>query len=318
MHIHFDGFPHVMVSQQFSRQWIEESFLPLTDEMENIFKQGGCDLLRGKRMVSLFYQASTRTKMSFEMAHDYLGGRVVFSTENAREFSSAVKGEKTQDAMLVVDRYRPDVIVLRYDRDISSDLAVKLSKAAILNAGDREPGQHPTQGLLDIRTIFKRLGKIDGICVAMVGDLVNGRTVRSLAYLLGKFRGVKIHFISPANTKMKDDVKHYLDKHGVDFYESTDLRKIAPQVDVIYQTRTQEECGAKIDRNNHDLGYFMVNKEICDLMKPDAVIMHPLPRVDEITEEVDSDPRAAYLTDQIDSGLLTRMALLKMILTPNL
>ena len=185
-----------------------------------------------------------------------------------------------------------------------------------VNAGDRVPGQHPTQALLDLRTIYKRRGKIDGLKIAMVGDLKKGRTVRSLSYLLGKFKDVEIDFVSPRNARMGGDVKRYLNKHGIKFLESTDLRKVAADVDVIYQTRTQTECGSKLDRKDHNIGYFIVDGMILSLMKKDAIIMHPLPRIDEITPEVDKDPRAVYLTEQIDSGLFTRMALLEMILAP--
>jgi len=313
MSSHFDGWPHIIEAQQFSRDWLEQEFLPLTDEMEGIISARGCKMLEGKRMVSLFYQPSTRTRMSFEMAMDYLGGSVVFSTENAREFSSAKKGETLRDTFLVINRYRPDVIVIRYDKEIGAKFAAEVSRAPVLNAGDREPGQHPTQALLDLRTIFKRRGAIDGLRIAMVGDLVNGRTVRSLSYLLGKFNGVRIFYVSPPNTRMLGDVKEYLGRHGVEYTELTDLREVAELVDVIYQTRAQLECGTVLNKSD---GYFVVDPPILDLMRKDTIVMHPLPRVDEITTDVDNDPRAVYLTDQVDSGLLTRMALLKMILAP--
>jgi aspartate carbamoyltransferase catalytic subunit len=312
MNNHFDGWPHVIKAQQFSRQWLEQVFLPLTDEMQVVFNNKGCGILNGKKMVSFFYQPSTRTRMSFELAMDYLGGRVVFSTENAREFSSGAKGETLSDTIGVINRYRPDVIVIRYDHRIGAELAAQVSDVPIINAGDRKPGQHPTQALLDLRTIFKRHGTIDGLKIAMVGDLDKGRTVRSLSYLLGKFDGIKIYFVSPKNTRMGSDVKRYLLKHNVEFEELTDLRKVAPIVNVIYQTRAQVECGTKLDRTQ---GYFVVDKAILDLMDKDSTIMHPLPRVDEITVDVDKDPRAVYLTEQIDSGLFVRMALLRMILT---
>lgn len=278
-------------------------------------------MLNGKRMVSLFYQPSLRTRMSFELAMDYLGGRTVFASENAREFSSAKKGESLRDTIRVVNRYRPDVIILRYDREIGAERAVEVSKIPIINAGDREPGQHPTQGLLDLWAIRECRGEIDGLKIAMVGDLKEGRTVRSLSYLLGKFEGVTIYFVSPKELQMKDDVKDYLKRHNVFFEEGVDLRNVASRVDVIYQTRVQRECGSKIDWIKYGSECFTVTKEICGAMAGHAIIMHPLPRDEneqEITSEVDSDNRAVYLTDQIDSGLFTRMALLKMILAPDI
>lgn len=311
--VRFDGWPHVICAQQFSREWLEGEFLPLTDEMQAVFEAGGCEDLKGKRMVSLFYQPSTRTRMSFEMAMYYLGGVVAFSSDNAGEFSSASKGETLKDSIRVINRYRPDVIVIRYNREIGVSFAAEVSRAPILNAGDREPGQHPTQALLDWRTISKHRGAIDGLKIAMVGDLKNGRTVRSLSYLLGKFEGVEIYYVSPPGAKMGDDVKQYLQKHKVKFMELTDLREVAFHVDVVYQTRVQVECGTAFQREG---GYFVVDWNVLNMMKKNAIVMHPLPRVDEITIDVDNDPRAVYLTEQIDSGLFTRMALLKMILAP--
>lgn len=325
MDARFEGWPHVIYAQQFSRLWLEKLLFVHARAMKTVVAHGGCDVLRGKRAISFFYQSSSRTAGSLAMAMDFLGGRVVFSTENAREFSSASKGETLSDTILVLNRYRPDVIFLRYDREIGAEIAAGVSSVPIVNAGDRQPadrpqspfsGQHPTQAFLDVFTIQERLGRIDGVKIAMVGDLINGRTVRSLSYLLGKFEGIEIHFISPDTARMRNDVKKHLHEHGVCFTESTDLRRVAPLVDVIYQTRTQKECGMSFDRNDHDLGYFIVDQGILDLMKRDAIIMHPLPRVDEITPDVDKDPRAVYLTDQIDSGLYTRMALLEMILAP--
>ncbi len=326
MDIQFD-WPHVIYSQQekFSADWLTKEFFPQAREMKPIVASGGCDMLRGKRAVSLFYQSSTRTAGSLAFAMDFLGGRVVFSTDNAREFSSASKGETLEDSIRVWNRFSPDIIFLRYDREIGAEIAASVSRVPIINAGDRQPkgaplspfsGQHPTQAFLDVFTIQEMLGGIDGISIAMVGDLINGRTVRSLSYLLGKFSGVTIYYVSPKNARMRQDVKDYLDRHSVIWREETDLREVASCVDVVYQTRTQKECGTEIDRNDRNLGYFMVDGAILKMMKRDSIIMHPLPRVDEIAPEVDSDPRAVYLKDQIDSGLYTRMALLKMILAP--
>jgi len=317
MKTRFEGWPHIVEAQQFSREWIEGQFLPLADHMQEIFEQGGSDILGGKRMVSFFYEPSTRTRMSFERAMDCLGGRVMFSSDNAGEFSSASKGETLTDTIRVINRYRPDVIVLRYNQEIGAEFAAKVSRAPIISAGDRAPGQHPTQALLDLRTIFKRRGSIDGLRIAMAGDLLNGRTVRSLCYLLGKFKGIDITFVSPGTLQMKPDVKGYLNRHNVSFRELIDIGEAAETADVIYQTRTQTECGSDFNKSDRNLGRFIINWEVVGMMKEDAIIMHPLPRVDEITTDVDDNSRAVYLTDQIDSGLFTRMALLQMILDPH-
>jgi len=312
----FDGWPHVVCAQQFAREWITGHFFPLAKNMEKISKnrmeEGS---LKGKRLLALFYEPSTRTRFSFEMAMFHLGGQVCH-TESAGHFSSAVKGETLKDTILVLNQLEPDIIVLRHNIEGSSALAASLSSVPIINAGDGI-GQHPTQALLDIYTIYKKFGTLDGISIAMVGDLMNGRTVRSLSYLLGKFNDVKIHFVSPSCAQMKTDIKDYLLKHEIEIFETNDLRDVAKEVDVIYQTRTQKERGTSFDRNDHNLGYFSIDKSITNLMKEKAIIMHPLPRVDEINTEVDNDPRAVYLTDQVRSGLHARMALLKMILAPD-
>lgn len=306
-------FKHIIEAQQFGRGWLSLEFFPLVKHMEDIVMNRGSDYLHRKRMITFFYEASTRTRASFEIAMDMLGGKVVFSTENAREFSSVAKGETLKDTIMVLNRYKPDVIVLRYFEEGGAKMASEVSKASIINAGDGS-GQHPTQALLDLYTIQKKLGHIDNISIAMVGDLFRGRTVRSLSYLLGKFSGIKIYFVSPDSLRIKNDIKDYLIRHGVFFAETKDLRIVAPMVDVVYQTRAQKERGT-VDFSDESNGFFMVNKKLIDLMKSESIIMHPLPRNDEISLEVDEDPRAVYLTDQIDSGLYVRMALLKMMLS---
>jgi len=301
---------HILEAQQFNRDFLEKKLFPLVKEMEKIAKEGSSDILVGKRMITLFYEPSTRTRASFEIAMDMLGGKVVFSTENARRFSSAAKGETLEDTIRVLNGYHPDVIILRYDEEGGAKRAAAVSKVPIINAGDGT-GQHPTQALLDLWTIQKEIGRVSGTSIAMVGDLARGRTVRSLSYLYGKFPEVKIYFISSIATRMKDDIKDYLKRHQVWFEEGNDLKKVAPKVDVIYQTRTQKERGTLLEDKTEN--FCLVNQEVLNLMKKDAIILHPLPRNEEITPEVDEDPRAAYLR-QAENGLYVRMALLKMIL----
>lgn len=304
---------HILEAQQFNRGWLEKKLFPMAKKMERVVKKGGSNELRGKKMITLFYEPSTRTRSSFEMAMNFLGGRVVFSTENARQFSSAAKGETLEDTIRVLNNYQPDIIVLRYDEEDGAKRAARISSVPIINAGDGT-GQHPTQALLDIYTIQKELGEIDGISIAMVGDLIRGRTVRSLSYLLTKFSDIKFYFVSPITMKMKDDIKDYLKKCKFWFVEEEDLRKIASKVDVIYQTRTQNERGKIIGDFKEMKNFCKVNQEVLDLMKKDAIIMHPLPRIDEITPDIDKDNRAAYFR-QAENGLYVRMALLKLILS---
>jgi aspartate carbamoyltransferase catalytic subunit len=262
-------------------------------------------------MATLFYEPSTRTRLSFESAMKRLGGEVL-TTENAREFSSAAKGETLEDTIRTVEGYS-DIIVLRHFESGAARQAAAVANIPIINAGDG-PGQHPTQALLDMYTIQREIGRLDDIEVALVGDLANGRTVRSLAYLLAKYNNVKIYFVGPDVVKMKDDIKNYLTLKGVEWEESTDLMEVASKCDVVYQTRIQRErFGERIDLYNEARGKYIIDKKVMNVLQKHAVIMHPLPRLDEIMVDVDTDPRAAYFR-QAKNGLYIRMALLKLLL----
>jgi aspartate carbamoyltransferase catalytic subunit len=262
-------------------------------------------------MATLFYEPSTRTRLSFEAAMYRLGGEVI-TTESAREFSSAAKGETLEDTIRIVDGYS-DVIVLRHYESGSARRAADVASVPILNAGDG-PGQHPTQALLDVYTIQKEIGKLDGIKVALVGDLANGRTARSLAYLLTKYEDVKLYFVAPDVVRMKDDIKEHLNENGVPFEEEDDLMKVVPEVDVVYQTRIQRErFGDRTADYEKVRGKYIIDKKVMSALSDDAIVMHPLPRVDEIDPVVDRDPRAAYFR-QAHNGVFIRMALLRMVL----
>lgn len=265
--------------------------------------------LEGYVMATLFYEPSTRTRLSFEAAMGKLGG-VILSTESAGEFSSAAKGETLEDTVRTVEGYA-DCLVLRHFTAGSAKLATTVANKPIISAGDG-PGQHPTQALLDVYTIRRELGRLENFKIAMIGDLANGRTVHSLAYLLSKFEGVEMVFVAPDIIPMKPDIKEYLTEKGVKWTEVDDLHAVAREVDVLYQTRIQKE--RFLDRPEDYLkvkGQFVIDREILGLLKPDSVIMHPLPRVDEITTDVDADPRAAYFR-QAGNGLFIRMALLRL------
>jgi len=302
------GLRHVIRAQQFDRPWLE-SFFGTAKDMEEVAGRGGSDALKGKIMATLFYQPSTRTRLSFETAMLRLGGQVI-STENAKEFSSAAKGESLEDTIRVVAGYA-DVIVLRHYELGSSERAAALDAAPVINAGDG-PGQHPTQALLDLYTIERELGRLDGISVAMVGDLKYGRTVRSLAYLLAKFDGVRIAFVAPGVCRIGEDIKEYLDRHRVPYEETDDLPAVCRRADVVYQTRIQKEAFSFEElRDEYETARnrFVITPELASLMRKDAIIMHPLPRVGEIAAAVDADPRAAYFR-QAKNGLYVRMAIL--------
>lgn len=296
---------HVIESQQFNRKTIELLF----KAADSLLKSEK-DPLRGKIMASLFYEPSTRTRFSFESAMLRLGGEVI-STENASEFSSAAKGETLEDTIRVISQYA-DIIILRYPEKGASKRAAAVSEVPIINAGDGA-GQHPTQALLDLYTIQKELGRIDGVHIALVGDLKNGRTVRSLAYLLGKYKSISITFISPKPLQIGFEIKEYLDRHNVTWEEQENWGGILKNVDVIYQTRIQKERFRKAgDYKKFKGKYILTSKEVKQ-MKKNSIVMHPLPRVDEIATEVDASPKAAYFR-QAKHGLLIRMALLQFLL----
>jgi aspartate carbamoyltransferase catalytic subunit len=233
-------------------------------------------------------------------------------TDNAREFSSAAKGETLEDTIRIVSGYS-DVIVLRHNEEGAARRAAAVSDIPVINAGDGR-GQHPTQALLDVYTIKDELNRLDGVSVAMVGDLANGRTVRSLAYLLSKFRDVTIWFVAPPEVAMGDDIKAHLDEHGVRWRETRELDEVLPLVDVVYQTRIQKERFADEADYLRLKGIYRIDEDAMARLREDAIVMHPLPRVDEISPDVDSDPRAAYFR-QARNGLHIRMALLDMVLS---
>ena len=300
---------HVIESQQFSRSMLDELFA-LTEEIKSEPHRFS-GRLNGSVMAALFYEPSTRTRLSFEAAMLRLGGSTM-GTDNAREFSSAAKGETLEDTIRIVGGYA-DVIVLRHNEEGAAKRAAGVSSVPIINAGDG-PGQHPTQALLDLYTIRQELSRVDGIRIAMVGDLANGRTVRSLTYLLSKFKDIKIWFVAPPQVAMREDLKEHLTEHNIPWVETEDLDAVLPEVDVVYQTRIQKERFADPAAYLALKGIYRIDNRSLGLMRKYSIVMHPLPRVDEIAPEVDSDPRAAYFR-QAHNGLHIRMALLNILLS---
>lgn len=297
---------HIIDTRQFKERAVVEEIFRLADEVKRE-KAKYAKVLDDQSMITLFYEPSTRTRLSFEMAMTKLGGSVV-STENAAEFSSAVKGESLEDTIRVVCGYEPDVIVMRHKNNGSALRAALVSDVPIINAGDGS-NQHPTQALLDLYTISVEIGKIDGLKVGFVGDLKKGRTVRSLAYLLSHLEGNELFFVSPESMRLEDDIRSYMKERRVAFEESEDLGEVLPEVDVLYVTRLQKERYS----SEHDGSYYVLDRDGVARMRPGSIIMHPLPRNEEISPEVDSDTRAAYFR-QSANGLYVRMALLHNLL----
>jgi aspartate carbamoyltransferase catalytic subunit len=296
--------PFLIESQQFDKELLFYLF-----NRANELRLHPSDSLKGKILTTLFYEPSTRTRLSFESAMLRMGGGVV-STENAKEFSSAVKGESLEDTIRVVCAYA-DCIVMRHYEDGSAKKAATIATKPFVNAGDGK-GQHPTQALLDLYTIYRELGKIDGITIAMVGDLLNGRTVHSLSYLLGKFSNIKIIFVSPNNLGIKEEIKEYLDRHNIKHEEKTNLEEVLPIADIIYMTRIQKERMLLEDYENAK-GKYTINEENLKLVRENSIIMHPLPHVEEINLPIkieNEDKRIAYFR-QAENGVYVRMALLE-------
>jgi aspartate carbamoyltransferase catalytic subunit len=298
---------HVVEVAQFDRPALERLFAA-TDRMRDLPRRSAP--MAGYTLATIFYEPSTRTRLSFETAMHRLGGNVV-STENAREFSSAIKGESVEDTIRIVEGYA-DAIVIRHYEQGSAHRAATVASVPILNAGDG-PGEHPSQALLDLYTIRHELGRIDGLRVALVGDLRFGRTARSLARLLRQTEGTELIFVSPPAIPMGNDVRAELEQAGVPFRDEPDLDAVLPNVDVVYQTRVQKERFTTREEYEAARGQYVIDAEAMRRLNPDAILMHPLPRVDEITVDVDTDPRAAYFR-QAHNGVFVRMALLAHVL----
>lgn len=306
-------FNHIISTKQFLDTNILDKLFSLADEMEKLDKQNKLpNPLKGKILAALFYEPSTRTRFSFETAMHKLGGSVI-STENAAQFSSAIKGETLQDSIRIISGYA-DVIVIRHYQEGAARLASEVSSVPIINAGDGI-GEHPTQALLDIYTIKKELGDINGLKIALIGDLLNGRTIHSLLPLLSLF-DTQIFLVSPEQLKLPEKYKAILREKKIKFEETANLEEVLGKADVFYVTRVQKERFNNLEEYEKLKSCFAIDKQSMEKIKEKAVIMHPLPRITEISTEIDSDKRAAYFR-QAKNGLYIRMALLQSILEKN-
>jgi aspartate carbamoyltransferase len=299
---------HILSVKQFSREDIEAIFV-IAEEMRTMVERVGTfDLLKGKLLASLFYEPSTRTSSSFTAAMERLGGSVIPISEV--RYSSVSKGESLPDTVRTLECYS-DVIVLRHPEVGAAATAARYVRKPIINAGDGI-GEHPTQALLDLFTIREELGNLDGLTVTMLGDLKNGRTVHSLSRLLTLFHA-RINLVSPEMLRMPPEIMEELAAKGVTLSEHRELEGVLPNTDVLYVTRVQKERFAdEADYLAHKDAYVITPATLTQA-KQKMIVMHPLPRVGEISMEVDDDPRAAYFR-QMEYGLYVRMALLAMVL----
>ena len=269
--------------------------------------QKGSDMLKGKILATLFFEPSTRTRLSFESAMLKLGGSIIGFGD--AETSSVKKGENLADTVRTVENYS-DIIALRHPLEGAARLAAEFAKIPIINAGSGAE-EHPTQALVDLYTIRKEKGSIDGLKIALVGDLRYGRTVHSLAYALSLYN-IELYLVSPESLKMRREVLRTI-QNKISVSESQSLEKIIPQVDVLYVTRIQKERFPDQAEYAKVKGIYRVDSKNIASAKKDMIILHPLPRVDEIAPEVDALPQARYF-QQVGNGVVVRMALLSLVL----
>ena len=307
MGIYPSPYTHTILSQQFTPEFLEEVF-KLADDVRCSPLQYN-EELRGKVVATLFFEPSTRTRLSFESAVARLGGAVI-STENAREFSSASKGETIEDTIRIISMYA-DMIVMRHYEDDASLKALATVSVPLVNAGSGR-SQHPTQALLDAYTIWREYGKLENLHIAFVGDLLHGRTCDSLVYILAKFSGNMFSFVAPENCSLKEGLKEHLEEHSVLYKELSTIEGVIHDADVLYMTRVQKERFEDEAEYEKAKGQYVLTKALAERMKEKAIILHPLPRVDEIAVEVDTDSRAKHF-EQAQNGLWVRMALLVLL-----
>lgn len=295
---------HVLSADQFTRDDLDK-ILARSYEMESIIAAGGSKMCEGKILGALFYEPSTRTRLSFEVAMMRLGGNVVSETDVT--FSSQTKGEVMEDTIRIVGGYA-DVIAIRTKVKGEAKLAAHYSPVPVLNGGDGA-GEHPTQSLLDLFTIAKHHRITDDqLKVAFVGDLKYGRTVHSLAKVLRNYDGVDLSFVAPEVIQMPEE---YVEAGDNVYNELTE--EVLTQADVIYDTRMQKERFDNLDQYHEVRNAFVFTSELVNKMKPSATLMHPLPRVNEIHQEVDTLPQAKYF-EQAQNGVPVRMALIAEVL----
>jgi aspartate carbamoyltransferase catalytic subunit len=293
---------------QFSRAELELILRVASDMQQELAHAPGLDMLKGYVMGALFFEPSTRTRLSFETAMHRLGGSVVgFASAGS---SSAAKGESLADTIRTVDQY-VDVIAMRHPRIGSADEAAEVAKAPVINGGDGA-GQHPTQALLDLFTIQSERGRVDGNTIVLCGDLKYGRTVHAGVELYKQY-DCKLVFVAPEQLRMPAELTARLRGQGVEVEETTDLQEALAQADVLYMTRIQKERFEDVAEYERLKSSYILTRDMVERIGPRTTIMHPLPRVDEIATDVDGLPNAAYFR-QARSGVYIRMALIALVL----
>ncbi|NWG03162.1 MAG: aspartate carbamoyltransferase [Syntrophaceae bacterium] len=297
----------ILHGNQFLEKDIEAIIKMASNIEKALKKKDSFTLLKGKILATLFFEPSTRTRLSFEAAMQRMGGGVI--SLGSVEGSSVAKGETLTDTVRTISQYA-DVIVIRHPRTGSAKEAADAVSIPVINAGDGT-GQHPTQALLDIYTIYKELGSFKELVVSMVGDLKNGRTVHALVELLSLYQS-RFYFVSPKSLRMPEEITSHLRKKGIKVEETEDMLKAANASNLIYMTRIQKERFTDLTEYERVKGSYIIDETFLKKLRKKMTILHPLPRVDEITPEVDRYPGAAYFR-QVKNGLFLRMALLSMV-----
>ena len=294
----------ILSVNQFGRDDLRYLFGVAHEMREMVARVGSFDLLKGKVLANLFYEPSTRTASSFMAAMQRLGGSVIPISEV--RYSSVAKGESLPDTVRTLECYA-DVIVLRHPEKGAAAEAARYASKPIINAGDGV-GEHPTQALLDLFTIHEELGRVSGLTVTMLGDLKYGRTVHSLSRLLSLY-DVKLNYVSPDILRMPKEIQAEVAARGTEQRETADLGEVLADTDVLYVTRVQKERFDEPAAYESVRGAYVITPETMLGAKDDMIVMHPLPRVGEISMDLDSDPRAAYFR-QMEYGMYVRMAIL--------
>lgn len=298
--------PNIISVRQFNKEEVEK-ILERASAMERAFKEGKVPpLLAGKTVASVFFEPSTRTRLSFETAALKLGANVI-SAENARENSSSFKGETIEDTTRILSSYA-DAIVMRHYEEGAVEKAAKVSTKPIINAGDGAK-EHPSQAFLDLYTIKKEKRRLDNLNIVFVGDILHSRTIHSLLPLLLMYPNNTFCFVSPKELALPEEYRQELTNKKISFKEMNNLKEALSLADVLYMTRVQKERFEDIKEYEKVKDLFILQAEDLKDMKKEAIIMHPLPRVNEIDPAIDMDRRAAYFR-QAENGLYIRMALL--------
>ncbi len=297
---------HAISVAQFTDRSILDQLFARAEALQAMAPKDYPKPLQSLTLATIFYEPSTRTRLSFETAIQNLGGQLI-TTENAGEFSSAIKGESLEDTIQTVNAFAHGIII-RHPEIGAAKRAAAVSEAHIINAGDGA-GEHPTQALLDMYTIARTKKGLDNLKIALVGDLLNGRTIHSLIPLLSLYK-VELFIIAPVALRLPAEYLKHLKSAGITSHQLDSWDKALTEVDIFYMTRVQKERFSSVEDYQAVRDHFILTAELIKTMKPDALIMHPLPRVNEIEVAVDKDPRAHYF-QQVKNGLFLRMALLE-------